>query len=135
MEIDYEPKQIVASIGGREYPVAPRTEKIERTLRELEAGSGSVSQYESDMKTVQTLLGEKAAAELFPLGEDENLDRLYAIAVKLLGAYRANYTELASESAKDQMDPILEQLKELSNNIKPLLEFSQKMASKPNRKK
>ncbi len=131
MNIDYEPKQIVASIGGREYPVAPRTEKVEQAIRDHDASMGNKSQYSSDIELVTILLGEKAAGELFPNGENENLDRLYFIANKLVEAYRANYRELANEAAKSQINPAIEQLKELAESVKPLIALTQGIPSKP----
>lgn len=133
--IDYQPKEVIVSIGGNEYTVAPRTEKTERALREIETGAKGLSQYESDTAVIRILLGDKAVKEIFPLGENENLDRLYSIASQVLRAYRINYSELVADSARSEMNPVLEQLRQLSNDVKPLLELTQKMTSKPNRKK
>lgn len=134
MNIDYEPKQIVVSIGGREYPVAPRTEKVEQAIRDHDAGMGNKSQYSSDIELVSILLGEKAAGELFPNGENENLDRLYFIATKLVEAYRANYYQIVDDNLRERANPVLEQLKELSDAVKTLTALKQGVPSKQKRK-
>ncbi len=136
MEIlDYQPKEVIVKIGGNEYHVAPRTEAVEKAIREHDADIGVKSQFESDYSLVEILLGKSAAKELFPLGENENLDRLYFIASKLIEAYRANYRELADEMSKSQLNPAIEQLKELAESVKPLLALTRGIPSKPQRKK
>ena len=65
--IDYEPKEVYVTIGGVDYRVADRTEKVEKELREHDRKVGTVSQYESDMELVRILIGKDAAKKLFPI--------------------------------------------------------------------
>ncbi len=133
-DLDYAPKQVVVSIGGKEYPVAERTEKVEKAIREHDAGLGERSQLESDFELVSILLGESAAKELFPHGEDENLDRLYYIATKLVEAYRANYNQIVEDNIRVSSEPVLEQLKELTEAIKTVTALKVGVPSKQKRK-
>lgn len=132
-DLDYTPKQVVVSIGGKEYPVAERTERVEKAIREHDAGMENKSQFESDFALVSILLGDDAARELFPNGENENLDRLYFIATKLVEAYRANYYQIVDDNLRESANPVLEQLKELSDAVKTLTALKQGVPSKQKR--
>ena len=133
--IDYEPKEVYVTIGGVDYRVADRTEKVEKELREHDRKVGTVSQYESDMEVVRILIGKDAAKKLFPKGEDENLDRLYYIASKLVECYRENYNQIKAESDRKLLEPVMTQLSEISEKVKPIVSMADTVAEKGKRTK
>lgn len=108
--IDYRAKDpVTVSIEGNEYEIAERTAKTEKALRELESRVRSDSQYESDLALTGILIGKDAVSELFPNGEDENLNRLHYYAVKLLELYQDEYRQIEAEryeATLKQMDAI-----------------------------
>ena len=63
-----------------------------------------------------------------------NLDRLYFIATKLVEAYRANYYQIVDDNLRESANPVLEQLKELSDAVKTLTALKQGVPSKQKRK-
>jgi len=128
--IDYEIRDIIVSINGKEYPVAKRNEKTEKALRYRESKLLTSTQYDSDMELVRILLGPDAAKELFPGGEDENLDRLHYIAAQIYDAYMADYRKIEKERQEKQ----LEQIEALSEKIKPLADLNLDSLSKAKRK-
>lgn len=96
--IEYRGRDAVTvNIEGREYALAERTERTEKELRELESRVQSDTQYESDLALIRILIGENAVSELFPNGEDENLNRLHYYAVKLGELYRDEYQQIEAE--------------------------------------
>lgn len=117
--IDYTPRDIIVSIGGKEYPLAKRTEKTEKALREHNRKVSTTTQYESDMDLVRILLGNAAMKELFPLGEDEDLDRLHLIAVRLSMIYESEYQRIEAMRFEKEIN----QLDELSEKLKPFSEI------------
>lgn len=108
--IDYRAKEsVTVSIEGNEYALAERTGRTEKELRELESRARSDTQYESDLALIRILVGENAVSELFPNGEDENLNRLHYYAVKLLELYQDEYRQIEAEryeTTLKQMDAI-----------------------------
>jgi len=133
--IDYEPKEVYVTIGGVDYRVADRTEKVEKELRENYRKAGTVSQYESDIELVRILLGKEAAKKIFPNGENENLDRLYYIATKLVELYMENYNQIKAESDKKLLEPVMTQLSELSEKMKPIASVTETATEKGKRTK
>ena len=103
MDITYNPTPIKVQIDGQEYAIPERTERLEKKLKAHDDRIRTVSQYRSDYDLVEIILGEDAAKQIFPKGEDENLDRLHYIAVKLMEGYYLAYNEMKDESFNDSL--------------------------------
>ena len=76
-DISYSAPAIKVQIDGVNYDVPERTERLERQLKQHDDRLKSVSQYRSDYDLVEIILGKDAAKQIFPKGEEENLDRLH----------------------------------------------------------
>lgn len=105
-DITYTAPTINVMIDGQEYAVPARTERLERQLKQHDDRLKSVSQYQSDYDLVKIILGADAAKQIFPAGEDENLDRMHYIAVKLMEIYYKAYKEIEDESFEDSLDKL-----------------------------
>lgn len=120
--IDYRAKEpVTVSIEGYEYALAERTGRSEKALRELESRVRSDTQYESDLALIRILIGEKAVSELFPDGEDENLNRLHFYAVKLLELYQDEYRQIEAE----RYESTLKQMDALTSRAKSVLSLAE----------
>jgi hypothetical protein len=105
-DISYNVPAIKVQIDGQEYTVPARTERLERQLKQHDDRLKSVSQYQSDYDLVKIILGTDAAKQIFPNGEDENLDRMHYIAVKLMEIYYKAYKDIEDESFEDSLDKL-----------------------------
>ena len=105
-DISYNVPAIKVQIDGQEYTVPARTERLERQLKQHDDRLKSVSQYQSDLDLVKIILGADAAKQIFPNGEDENLDRMHYIAVKLMEIYYKAYKDIEDESFEDSLDKL-----------------------------
>lgn len=112
-DISYNAPTIKVSIDDREYIVPERTERIEKKLKQHDEKIKSVSQYKSDYELVEIILGDDAAKQIFPKGEDENLDRMHFIAMKLVEVYYKAYKEMEDES----FDENLKKLGQISDKV------------------
>ena len=105
-DISYNVPAIKVQIDGQEYTVPARTERLERQLKQHDDRLKSVSQYQSDYDLVKIILGTDAAKQIFPNGEEENLDRMHYIAVKLMEIYYKAYKDIEDESFEDSLDKL-----------------------------
>lgn len=105
-DISYNVPAIKVQIDGQEYTVPARTERLERQLKQHDDRLKSVSQYQSDLDLVKIILGADAVKQIFPNGEDENLDRMHYIAVKLMEIYYKAYKDIEDESFEDSLDKL-----------------------------
>ena len=105
-DISYNVPAIKVQIDGQEYAVPARTERIEQKLKQHDDRLKTVSQYRSDYDLVEIILGKDAAKQIFPNGEDENLDRMHYIAVKLMEIYYKAYKDIEDESFEDSLDKL-----------------------------
>lgn len=105
-DITYNAPTIKVSIDDKEYTIPERTEKLEKQLKQHDEKIKTVSQYKSDMELVKILLGEESAKQIFPKGEDENLDRLHYIAMKLVELYYEAYRRMEDEPFEDSLEKL-----------------------------
>ena len=105
-DISYNVPAIKVQIDGQEYTVPARTERLERQLKQHDDRLKSVSQYQSDYDLVKIILGTDAAKQIFPNGEEENLDRMHYIAMKLMEIYYKAYKDIEDESFEDSLDKL-----------------------------
>ena len=81
-KIQFEaPVQKVLEINGKDYPIAQRTGALEkRIISEHDAKLGAMTEYERYKVLIDLLLGDGVFAELFPDGENDNLDMMAQVA-------------------------------------------------------
>ena len=105
-DITYSAPTIKVEIDGETYVVPERTERIEKLLKQHDEKIKSVSQYQSDYELVKIILGNDAVKQIFKKGEDENLDRMHYIAMKLTDIYYSAYKEMEEESFEDNLNKL-----------------------------
>lgn len=115
-DISYIAPSINVEIDGEKYTVPERTERLERQLKQHDERLKSVSQYQSDYDLVKIILGADAVKKIFPKGEDENLDRMHYIAVKLMEIYYKAYKEIEDQTFEESLD----KLGKISDKVGPL---------------
>lgn len=117
-DLTYYSTPVSVRIDGQDYPVPERTERLEQQLKAHDARLKSVSQFQSDYDLVEIILGKEAAKQIFPKGEDENLDRLHYIASKLMEVYYQAYRKMEDESYKESLNKIGELSDKVGNLAK-----------------
>lgn len=105
-DISYHAPVIKVQIDGQDYEIPERTERLEKQLKAHDDRLKSVSQFRSDYDLVEILLGKESAKQIFPKGEDENLDRLHYIAVKLMEIYYQAYKEIEDQTFEDSLNKL-----------------------------
>lgn len=105
-DITYYSVPVSVRIDGQDYPVPQRTERLEQQLKAHDNRLKAVSQYQSDYDLVEIILGKEAAKQIFPKGEDENLDRLHYIASRLMEVYYQEYRKMEEASYKESLDKL-----------------------------
>ena len=76
-----KPAQKILEINGKDYPIAQRTGALEkRIIAEHDRKLGKMTEFEQYKIIIDLLLGRGVFEELFPAGEDDNLDLMAQVA-------------------------------------------------------
>lgn len=124
-DISYVVPETSVIIDGNEYVIPERTEKIEQQLKKHDEKVKSVSQFNSDYELVEIILGKESAKKIFPKYENENLDRLHYIAVKLTEVYYQAYRDIEEEKYKQNIG-LLDDLSDKVESISKLDKIGKK---------
>lgn len=104
-KIQFEaPAQKVLEINGKDYPIAQRTGALEkRIIAEHDAKLGKMTEYERYKVLIDLLLGNGTFAELFPDGENGNLDMMAEVAYVAQHEFNAEKREIERKRIEDDM--------------------------------
>ena len=104
-KIQFEaPVQKVLEINGKDYPIAQRTGALEkRIIAEHDAKLGKMTEYERYKVLIDLLLGNGTFAELFPDGENGNLDMMAEVAYVAQHEFNAEKREIERKRIEDDM--------------------------------
>lgn len=98
------PVKKILEINGKEYPLAPRTGALEkRIIAEHDRKLGTMTEYEQYKVIISLLLGENAFAELFPNGENENLDMMAQVAYVAQDEFNAEKKAMQRKKIEDDV--------------------------------
>ena len=98
------PVQKVLEINGKDYPIAQRTGALEkRIIAEHDAKLGKMTEYERYKVLIDLLLGNGTFAELFPDGENGNLDMMAEVAYVAQHEFNAEKREIERKRIEDDM--------------------------------
>ena len=105
VKINFEkPTQKILEINGKEYPIAQRTGALEkRIISEHDAKLGTMTEYERYKVLIDLLLGDGVFAELFPDGENGNLDMMAEVAYVAQHEFNAEKREIEKKRIEDDM--------------------------------
>lgn len=98
------PVKKVLEINGKDYPIAARTGALEqRIIAEHDKKLGTMTEYEQYRVIISLLLGENAFAELFPHGEEENLDMMAQVAYVAQQEFNAEKRKMERQKIEDDV--------------------------------
>ena len=120
-KFEYEQKNHILEVDGKEYKIPGRTAAIEKQLKEHDAKLSEMTEYEANMLTVEILFGKEGAVSMFPKGEETNLDKLAKVVKYALALYMAEITAIKAEKTKEQLkelEPIMKPIRDISNVLK-----------------
>lgn len=118
--LEFEEKHHILEVDGVEYMIPHRTAELEEKIAEHDANVGKFSEYENNMSMLAILFGEEAAKQMFPDGEQTNLDKLSKCAKLAVAAYYATLQSVKDEEVRqsaEELKPILKSLNDVSKNI------------------
>lgn len=101
------PVKKILEINGKDYPLASRTGALEkRIIAEHDRKLGTMTEYEQYKVIISLLLGENAFAELFPNGEEENLDMMAQVAYVAQDEFNAEKKAIQRQKIEDDVKDI-----------------------------
>ena len=103
---EYKEKHHILEVDGVEYEIPQRTAALEKKIREHDAVSGNMSEYEGNIKLLEILFGKEAAGNMFPDGDDTNLDKLARCTELAVALFTADYAELQKSKAKEKLKDV-----------------------------
>lgn len=121
------PVKKILEINGKEYPLASRTGALEkRIIAEHDKKLGTMTEYEQYKVIISLLLSENAFAELFPNGEDENLDMMAQVAYvaqdELNAEKKAIQRQKIEDDVKDMgLDRMIENMSAFNKQVNQVM--------------
>lgn len=104
--IDTDISSLPVEIEDREYPVAEKTIAVAEQLLTARKRLDGEPIYKLWLAELDILLGKPATRELFPNGNNENIDRLQRIHAGVLRAFDHNAEELQAQEAERQREKL-----------------------------
>ena len=126
---EYTEKHHIIEVDGIEYEIPQRTAKLEKEMIEHDKNASEMTEYEANMSMLSILFGKDKAHQMFPDGENTNLDKLAKCTKFSVALYMAEYNAIRDEEAKTKMQlvkPLIEQMEETGK----LLNKAQKGSTK-----
>lgn len=117
-------KEIYVEIDEKEYKLAEKTVATVNELLGVYRRNEGQPEYKLWLEEMRVILGEKAAAELFSMGRNENVDRLHRIRTGVMRAFDAN----AEETMQEEMESGLEQMNRATAALTAIVDKIEKIA-------
>lgn len=114
MKFNYKEKQYDIEFEGKKYSMAQRTKATMAAIKTL-SGNDEMSEYENNMELLCILFGKDNAYNMFPDGEDTNLDKLAAFSNFVLELYMKEYKDIQAEKAAKALKPYTDTIKTLES--------------------
>ena len=99
-------KEIFVEIDGKEYRLATKTVATVQDILSAYRRNEGEPEYKIWLEEMRIILGEKACAELFNKGRQENVDRIHRIRTGIMRAFDTN----ADETMQEEMENSIEQM-------------------------
>lgn len=136
MRIDTEINDITLEIDDNEYALAPRTIELCDKLAQLEKKLEGQPLYRLWLAELELLLGKAAIKQIFPNGQRENVDRIYAIYRGAARAFRYNSDAMDSDARADELeryDGAIERVERVGNAIGEINTLLARQSAQPER--
>lgn len=114
-KVEFESNVYELEIDGKTYAIAERTAETEKKIAERDSELKARSEYESNMALLNILLGEKAVKEIFPDGENENLDKIAKIAYYALKYYYHDKNEFDKSIIKEKAEKLKQNIRAIGD--------------------
>ena len=99
-------KEIFVEIDGKEYRLTAKTVATVQDILSAYRRNEGEPEYKLWLEEMRIILGEKACAELFNKGRQENVDRIHRIRTGVMRAFDTN----ADETMQEEMENSIEQM-------------------------
>lgn len=114
MKFNYQEKQYDIEFEGKKYTMAQRTKATMAAIKAL-SENDDMTEYENNMELLCILFGKDNAYNMFPKGEDTNLDKLAAFSNFALELYMKEYKDIQAEKAEKALKPYTDTIKTLES--------------------
>ena len=101
--VKYEEKHHILEVDGVQYEIPQRTAALEKLIRERDAKINEMTEYESNMKMLEILFGEDKAKQMFPDGEQTNLDKLEKCTKFAIALYMADHIDMQAKNIRSEL--------------------------------
>ena len=118
---EYTEKRHIIEVDGIEYEIPQRTARLEKEMIEHDKNVSEMTEYEVNMSMLSILFGKEKAHQMFPDGENTNLDKLAKCTKFSVALYMAEYHSIQEEEAKTKMqlvEPLIKQMEETGEILK-----------------
>lgn len=101
--VKFEEKHHVLEVDGVRYNIPQRTAALEKLIRERDAKINEMTEYESNMRLLEILFGEDKAKQMFPDGEQTNLDKLEKCTKSAIALYMKEHINLQTKNILSEL--------------------------------
>lgn len=115
--VSFEESDVSIEIDGVEYPIPPRSARLEKLIAEREKRLADVSELDGNIDILVILLGVEAVVNIFPNGAESCLDKLAKVAFYAIKAYNTDKEKLEMERINDKLDPITQKLDSVAKSL------------------
>ena len=119
--LEYTEKHHILEVDGIEYVVPQRTAALEKKIREHDETIADKTEYESNIEMLEILFGAEKVKQMFPEGENTNLDKLALCTRYAIGLFMADFNAIQTENLNrklDELKPVTAQIDKLSRTVK-----------------
>ena len=106
--VNFEEKHHILEVDGVQYEIPQRTAALEKLIRERDAKINDYTEYESNMKMLEILFGEDKAKQMFPDGEQTNLDKLEMCTKVAIALYMSGHIDMMAKNTYEELLGIYE---------------------------
>ena len=101
--VKFEEKHHVLEVDEVQYEIPQRTAALEKLIRERDAKINEMTEYESNMRLLEILFGEDKAKQMFPDGEQTNLDKLEKCTKYAIALYMSSHIDMQAKNIRSEL--------------------------------
>lgn len=105
-KIEFKEKHRAIEVDGIKYEIPQRTALLENQIREHDKNIKNMSEYEGNYSMLVILFGEEKAQQMFPEGENTNLDKLALVANTAIEQFMLEYNKQRADSLNKKVEEI-----------------------------
>ena len=101
--VKFEEKHHILEVDGVQYEIPQRTAALEKLIRERDAKINEMTEYESNMRLLEILFGADKARQMFPDGEQTNLDKLEMCTKTAIALYMKEHINMQTKNILSEL--------------------------------